>query len=506
MAEDLVGRVLNFFSGDSNENLSDKDVVLRQRHKELGENKYARFFRQKTDEADSSLGQFFYSLYKLILPSRTFMKDLAKMTKLRQVVLEAFMDASIVEIVKKLNPAAIDERAKTTPPAELTAQIRLDIEKLNSEFGDTQRNGINRCYNLVMVFFQLVNFDYPGLLKKFDSNFAEGLYSGDPKFTPVRATLVARDIGEFLAISQGINPDSDWKALLKLIRLCAGTELIQEAQFAQMMIGLRDVINSKILELIVQYGSKNPVWTCRPRIPDEHIAEAWLEARILKAQECIHKINDAEKNLQIGILVKEIFTGEEAEYMENYTASKGEVFKKKGLNGYAYAEGLNYLSAFLKDFLEKGIREVLDILLIRGQWTNNAFSREMSEALHQLLELPASISQLDEMMSDDGSEGSRLKAALIRIDRDRTQARYINSIIDGINDTAQDLINGAAQQMIVIGKHLKNLVEDIRKKHPEMIINWRELNSASRDPLPQVMAEDSRIINCFIQLMHLCGQ
>jgi hypothetical protein len=78
MAEDLVGKVINFFSGENTENMSDKEVVLRQRHKELSENKYAKFYKLKTDEVDPSLGQFFYSLYKMILPVRTFMKDTAK--------------------------------------------------------------------------------------------------------------------------------------------------------------------------------------------------------------------------------------------------------------------------------------------------------------------------------------------------------------------------------------------------------------------------------------------
>ena len=109
MAEDIVGKMINFFSGDSsNENLSDKDIILRQRLKELGENKYSKFFRLKTEEADISLGQFFYSLYKIIMPTRMFMKDISKITRLRQIVLEAFMDQSIIELVKRLNPAKIE--------------------------------------------------------------------------------------------------------------------------------------------------------------------------------------------------------------------------------------------------------------------------------------------------------------------------------------------------------------------------------------------------------------
>jgi len=508
MAEDLVEKVISFFSGDSAEtSLSDKEVVLKQRLKDLTENKYARFYRQKTDEADPSLGQFFYTLYKMILPIRTFMQDIAQTTRLRQIVLEAFMDASIVETARRLSPAVIEERFKTTPPAELITQIRADIDKLTAGFDSNRINGVNRCYDLVTVVFQLAHFDYPALLRKFDSNFTEGPFSGDPKFFPVKALSVAKEIGDFLAVSQNISPDSDWKALLKLLKSCAGKELISEEQFAQILIGLRDVINSKVLELIVQYGSKNPVWTCKPKIPDEHIGENWLEARTSKAQECIDKINEAETNKQIAVLLKEIFDNtEELDRLENYSVAKSDVYRRKELSYFVYAKGLNYLSVFLSDYMDKEIRELCDILLIRGQWTNNAFSKEMSEALHELLDMPEAVSRLDAALVDDGSDGSRLKAALLRFDRDRTQARYINSIIESINETALELINTFIEQISIIDKHLKSLVDDVPKKHPEMIVNWRELSMFSKDPLAQRIVDDSKKVSCFIELMNLCIQ
>ena len=506
MAEDLVEKVISFFTGDNTESLSDKEVILRQRLKELAENKYSRFFRHKTDEADQSLGNFFYTLYRMILPIRTFMKDVPKTTRLRQIVLEAFMDANIVELIKQLNPAGIEERAKTTPPETLTAQIHLDIEALRAGFDSNRMTRINRCYNMVMVYFQLAHFDYPSLLKKFDPNFVEGPFSGEPKFSHVKTVMLAKDLGEFLAVAQNVNPNSDWRTLLKLLKICAGEEVISENQFSQMLMGLWDVVNSKILELIVQYGSQNPVWVCRPRTPNEHIAENWLEARIGKAQEFIDRINESERNKHISILLKKIFDHDELVRLENYTVAKGEFFRKRELTYFMYAEGINYLLVFLSDYLAKGIHELCDILLIRGQWVNNSFSKEMSEALHQLLELPSSISQLDEMLADDGPDGSRLKAALLRVDRDRTQSRYINTIIDNINETALEIINTAIAQFSIIDGHLKRLVEDIQKKHPEVVVNWRELNLVSKDPLSQIMATESAKIDSFIHLMNLCIQ
>jgi hypothetical protein len=506
MAEDLVEKVISFFTGDSVENLSDKEIILRQRLKELAENKYGRFFRHKTDEADPSLGLFFYTLYKMILPIRHFMQDVAKTTKLRQIVLEAFMDPGIVELVKRLNPAGLEERSKTTPPQELAAEIHSDIGKLTAGFDDKRMSRINRCYNLVMVFFQLAHFDYPALLKKFDNNFTEGPFGGEPRFSPVKTGVVAKDIGDFLAVAQNINPENDWKTLLKLLKICAGEDLISENQFTQILVGLRDVVNSKILELIVQYGSQNPVWSCKPKIPNEHIAENWLDARVGKAQECLDKINDTEKNKKINILLKEVFDTEDFVRLENYTVAKGEVFRKREMIRFVYAAGLNYLSVFLSDYLEKSIQELCDILLIRGQWTNNAFSKEMSEALHQLLALPGEISLFDEVLADEGVDGARLKAALTRLDRDRTQIRYINSIIESINETAQSMIIKAAEQFSVVDKHLKKLAEDVHKKHPELIINWRELNLVSKEPLAQLIMKESTKIDCFIKLLNLCAQ
>jgi len=505
MAEDLMGKVISLFSSDANESMSDKELILKQRHKELAENKYAKFYRQKSDEADPSLGLFFYTLYKLILPIRTFMKDTAKITRLRQIVLEAFMDANIIEIIKRISPAEIERRAKTTSPNELSAEIRGDINKLGTSFGANRTNQINRCYNLVMVFFQLAHFDFPGLLKQFDSNFTEGPFGGDPKFYPVKTSLLAKDLGEFIAVAQNVSPDNDWKTLLKLLKICAGKELISEDQFAQILIGLRDVINSRILELIVQCGSRNPVWTCKPRIPDEHIAESWLDVRIGKAQEYINKINTTEKRKQIDILLKDIFDHEDFDRLENYSLAKNSVYKKRDLSQFLYAEGLNYLLIFLNDYLEKDIHELCDILLVRGQWTNNDYSKEMSEALHQLLTLPGQITNLDEMLSDDGSDGSRLKAAFLRVDRDHTQARYINSIVDNINETALEYINSAAHHFAIIGKHLKSLAEDVQKKRPEMIVNWRELNNVSKNPLAQQVTDYSKRIDSFIKLMSLCA-
>ena len=192
--------------------------------------------------------------------------------------------------------------------------------------------------------------------------------------------------------------------------------------------------------------------------------------------------------------------------MENYTVQHSEVYKRKNVDYFVYAEGLNYLKALMDDYIGREIKELCDILLIRGQWTNNAMAREMSDAFHRIEDQAASITDFDVVLSEDGQDGSRLRAGILRIDRDPTQARAINSIVGKVNDEAIDIINEAVQGLIIVGKHLKNLIEDVEKKHPEMLVNWREINLASKEPIHQRMITSFKRINYFVQLMHLCTQ
>jgi len=318
--------------------------------------------------------------------------------------------------------------------------------------------------------------------------------------------LIVDQIGEFLTVSQPLRPEDDWPGLLSLIKTCEGQDIVNSDQFNIMIKTLREVHTSKILELMVQFSVRNPVWQYKHSVFRETIGEAWLEARQNEAYGYISKINNAKKNSQISALTKEIFESSELVRLENYTVLLSEPYRKRDLECFLYAEGLNYLKAFLDDYILREIKELCDILVIRGQWTNNTMSREMSESLHKLLDMPSDINDLDTVMSEDGADGSRLRASMLRVDRDQTQVRYINAIVSKNNAEALDIINEAAQELIVIGKHLKNLIEDVQKKHPELLINWREVTMVSKDPLTTRMITNFKKINYFVQLMHLCTQ
>jgi len=504
MAEDLMDKVFSFFSGDGL--TDDKQNMLKTIGKEFAQNKYAKFFKVRTEEVDPSFMSFLFSVYKTIYPIKVFMKDDFKMAQFKHLTVDSCIDNYIKDTVKKLSSEYLDERAKSTPGEALIVEIQNDIELLSKQFDYNRIQTVNHKYEMAGSLNQFVKYDFKGFFKKFDPHFADGSFIIEPKFPAIKTILIVDQISEFLTVTQSLKPEDDWNGLLGLFKKIEGQDLVIPEQFNMMIKTLREIHTSKILELMIQYTLRNPVWQWKHFSFNETVGESWLESKKAEANGYILKINNAKKSSQINALTKQIFESGDLFRLEHYNVQLSEFYKKKNVDYFLYAEGLNYLKSFMEDYVEKEIKELCDILLIRGQWTNNTMSKEMSEALHILLNTPVAINDLDVVLSEDGADGSRLRAAMLRIDRDSTQTRYVNSIVNKVNTEAEEIIKEAAQALIVVGKQLKALIEDIQKKHPELLINWREVNLASKEPMPQRMVNDFKKIHYFVQLMHLCTQ
>jgi hypothetical protein len=232
------------------------------------------------------------------------------------------------------------------------------------------------------------------------------------------------------------------------------------------------------------------------------LAQTWLENKQTEVQRIINELTTREWSAQVRSLAQTIFGSADTVRLQFYTERESENLTRKGLDGYVFASGLNYLAAFIGDFVNREFQDLCDILLIRGQWTVASASREMSEAFHGIKELYNGIIALDEALDEKGKNGPRLKAALVRAGNDRSQARYINAIVSGINNEAQEYLVTAAEHFTVIETHIKNAVEDFEKNPHELIINWKELALFSKNPLGQRLSDAYQKISAVVRLLN----
>ena len=502
MPDDIFNKVISFITGDG-EGASDKDILLKQLIKEISQNKYAKFYKAKQGEADVTLAQYFFSIYRTIYPLQVFLRDPAREAKIRQITLEAFLDKKVMDVIKRLSPDGIAER-KRSAGDNLSKLLQEDLNALATGFDSPRINAADKCYNHIASMKQFVFFDFCSLLKKFDPEMKEGDFLTHPKFAPVDASILAAEITAFVSAIPSFEETDDWKTVFEILKYCkGGIDVIPPANWSSLLANLKDLKQSKILVLINRLATGNPILEIKDSVPHESLSASWLEQKTAQVREVISGITGSQRNAQINVLEQAVFGPLATIRLNYYTTEKGRILIEKELVPYVYASALNHLYTFIQEYFSKEIQELCDILLIRGQWTNVSASRLMSDGFHDVIGITNDISQLDETLEEDGSNGPRLRGALLRVDRDRTQARYISSIVESINEEALNIINRTVPSLIVVGKHFKMLLEDCDKKHSELVMNWKELSGFSKAPISQRIAAAYKKINYFVQLMLL---
>lgn len=498
-------RILAFFRpGNNPEALKKKR--LRQLVKALGQNKYGKFYRAKSEELEPALAAFFLDLYKFAAPVRVFLAHAAQSARLKQMVMDVFLDDDLKALEERLSAGSIQERAAAVPAEDLAASVRRDLASFMGAFDITRLSRVDNCYDTIISLVNFVGFDFFLVLKKFDPAMSERSPGYQPKFRPVRAAELKEKLKDFIEYSAAVEVDRDWKIALEVLKLYKdGMEILNPGQWAKLIRLLKDISRVRILEQIVQHAEKNPLWQSAPRPPDEQIAGVILDAKKAEVEEALNKVQNDKRNAQIEELAKTIFGAAEVVRLENYTGDAGEVFYKKHFAGFTKVAGLNYLKAFLIDFFKREISELCNLFLVRGQWLSNTFSQPMSNAFHELTDLLDQLAAFDDSLADKGEHGSRLRQALSKADRDKGQARYVTIILDSVNNRAQRMINTASRGFAATGKCFKSLIEDFPRKPPELIMNWRELESASISemdmPLVKRLAASHERIYRFTQLL-----
>ncbi|MCL2092728.1 MAG: DUF5312 family protein [Treponema sp.] len=499
---DVLNKMMSLIGRDD-EGGSDKDVLLKHLVKEIAHNKYAKFFRPRHEEADASLGQYFFGIYKAIFPLQTFLRDPAVEVKIRQIALEAFLDKPTMDIIKRLSPDKIAERRKTSGE-DLPRILQEDLAALAAGFDSPRIAAADRCYDLIAAMKQFVFFDFLSLVRKFDPEIREGDFVSQQKFVPVDAGILSADLASFLSVLPPTEGDHDWKTVFEVLKYCkGGSDVIPPALWNNVLASLGDLKASKILELINRIATRNPILEIKAIHPHESLSAQWLEQKNEEVREVIQGIAGNQRHSQINTLEQAVFGSISTNRLQYYTPEKGRPLEDKSLDTFIYSPALNHLAAFISEFLSKDMYELCDILLVRGQWTNHGASRQMSESFHEVTAMTQEINTLDETLAETGSNGPRLRGALLRVDRDKSQVRYINSIVGSINDEALEIINQAVPALIVVGKHFKMLLEDCEKKQFELVMNWKELGLVSKTPMNERLAGAYKKINYFVQLMIL---
>ena len=473
---DFFFKMFSFLSG-SHDKEREKARLVKEIGKQLKKQKF-KFYNPKGSEALPGLARFFYDIYKHIAAIQLLIERAESSNLLKTIIIESFLPEGQRENQEMFDEAVIREKAGEKGTKELAAEYKEALISYYAAFTDEIAKKINSAYDLMDTFLRLIGFDYYFMIKKFDARLRENDFKYRPHFEAINGEYIVDDLKDFLEIMPLLSDKDDWQALFSILNVYKGTEVMAPQTWRSIIRMVGDVHRSSVFTLMVRHLDGDPYYKAKFFPQNHNIVEEYLSKIKTQTEITIQKILNEQRSNRIEKLTQQVFGTVAVSRMRHYTEKANLSFAKKMLGGYIYVPPINYLKAFLLDYLKSDVKEFVDILLIRGQWSTALLSQQLSESFHQLLAISDAILAFDDSLSEDGERGRLVKSATHKSDRDKSMVKVLRQHLKDINNYAFGIIKDAAQNLISVAKHLKSVLDDHKVKPPEIILNWKEIETA----------------------------
>lgn len=489
----------SLFGGSNPE--AEKKRKLKALAKTISKTKYHTFYKTNSSEMTESFAKLMFDIYKVVFPAQQLFKNTQNVSLFKHKIINFSLSEKQHDLLAQIDEQKIAEMSRQIEINKLTEQVEEKLQLFLSEFDSAKTAKIEAIYKAYTLFKDFCCFDYFLLLKKYNSSIREGVFVPVPKLEKVNAEYVVDDLKDFLSVAYAITAeDVAWNDFFAMLKEIYGKEIISPSTWKKIIVKIKNIQVSKTLDFVIQHISQDFKYETSLHYHYESLIEPYIDKIQNETRDAISKITIALKDSKANSICMQIFGKTDVHALEHYTQNGDALLEKKNLNTYEYAEPLNYLKEFLLEYLKKEIREYFDVVVIRGQW-DSTLSAPISNAYQELLTISDKISEFDEMMSEEGAYGMKIKTLLPKTAHDSGAENIINRVVSDANDAAKTFIYTSTQNLVTIGKTVKQLIEDYSKPKPIIVKNWKELEKYIDSPMKDFCVGIYKKIYLFVQLM-----
>ncbi len=489
----------NLFKSSNPE--ADKKRKLKAIAKTFSKTKYHSFYKPSTIEVMPPFAKLFYDIYKFVSPAQAIFKSNQNPNLYKAQIINFSLSEKQIGLLEHFDQQKILEMARTVPLQQLSSKLDEEFSIFSAEFDNDRMNRTENLYKAFSILQDFCCFDYYVLLKKFASGIQEYNFNSVPNFEKINGEYITDDLKDFCAAAYAITDENlIWNDLFAFFKATQSTETISLGNWKKIIAKIKNIQQSGAFDLMIRHISGNIDYVTQ--IPSHYAS--LIEPYVDKIQEeirtTVSKIGSQQKENKANQICEQIFGSTDFQTLHFYIAGANEAFSKKELGTFLFTEPLNYLKAFLLEYVKKDIREFYDVVVVRGQW-DASLANPMSNAYQELLKISDEITAFDNDLSEDGTSGLKIKNLLPKTAHDPGAENIINRVISDSNEQARGYLVTASQDLITIGKTLKQLIEDYTKQKPEIVQNWRELERFLDHPMKEFSVGIYKKIYLFVQLM-----
>ena len=351
----------------------DRKKQLKDIRKEL--KKHGRFFKVNGDMALPGMAKFFHEIYKVVGPADILLERYGSSDLLKSVIIESFLPPDVQTAVGDLHPDRIKARADSVKDVRAVAeQVKEELIRLYSALDTETEKRINKLYNSLHQLQSFARFDYHFLLRKFDSMLPDRDFTYNTRFEAINGQYIKENLMDFLDIYYGLDAEAEWDMLFDVLKNYRDMELVSRASWKKLLQTRRDMLKSRVLDLIIRHLDEDPHWSSMPESTNFSIVQDYFNRIKTGADLTIQEVLRDRRKRQIEALLMKLFGTTTVVRTQYYTERENLTFHKKMLPGYTFVEPINYLKAFFLHFYQSGGRVLVDLLLIEGKWATKLSS------------------------------------------------------------------------------------------------------------------------------------
>ncbi len=480
---------------------AEKKRRLKNLAKTISKTRYHAFYRPATGEMLAPFGKLIFDLYKAVSPAQTLFRNTQNPQIFKRQIINYVLSDQQLDLLDQLDEQKILEMARTIPFNKLQHDVEEKLQTFTNDFNQTRAAQADNLEKAFSLFQDFCNFDFYMILKKFDSSYQEFSFNALPRMDKVNAEYIIDDLKDFLTVAYSITDDSvDWNSLFEMFKATQSRELVSLGNWKKIIARAKNLQASRSLDLIVQHISQDFTYETKISYRHDTVIEPYIEKIENDTRNLLDKIETEQKESKASSICMQIFGTANPQSLKYYVPEFNSPLIKKDLSTLEYTEPLNFLKTFLVEFVKKAIREYYDVVVIRGQW-DATLSAPMSNAYQELLKLSDEITEFDETMAEEGPMGIKVKTLLPKTAHDAGAENIINRVVSDANETARGYIIQGTQALIVIGKTVKQLLEDYVLPKPILVQNWKELEKYIEAPMKDFSVDIYKKIYLFVQLM-----
>lgn len=489
----------SFFKNSSPE--AEKKRKLKNIAKIFSKTKYHSFYKPSSAEMQGSFGKLIFDIYKVISPAQILFKNAPNPAIFKRQIINYLLSDNQQELINQLDEQNIIKMAKTIPINQLQKDVEQKLQQFTNEFDDKKSAKADSLCKAFSLFQDFCCFDYYMILKKYDSSYQEFNFSVTPRLEKVNSGYIVNEIKDFLSVAYAITEETiDWTGLFAMLKETQGKEVVSLGVWKKIVAKIRNIQVSRSLDLAVQHMSEDPDYETEIKYHYESLLDPYISKIEQETRSLVSKIEYEQKESKATSICMQIFGTADPQNLKYYVSSFNPILEKKDLTLLEYTEPLNYLKTFLVEFVKSDIREFYDVVVIRGQW-DASLSAPFSNSYQELLKTSDEITAFDEAFSEEGSMGIKIKTLLPKTAHDAGAENIINRVVSDANEQARNYIIQSAQNLVTIGKTIKQLIEDYSLSKPVLVANWKELEKFIETPMKEFSVNIYKKIYLFVQLL-----